>query len=79
MIPASTNGSFCHLANELDHQFAVVDVEETLILNLRDEFSNLQIHHGPDAVRVSISNLNDTTSTPVTGLVVPLADQPGVW
>jgi hypothetical protein len=76
--PASINGTFCHLSNDLDYRYAVVDVEETLILYLRDEFDNLQIHHN-DAVRVTISNLNDTTSSDVTGTVVTVTDEPGVW
>lgn len=81
VIPASTNGSFCHLSNDFDYRFAVVDVEETLILHLRDEFGNLQIHHAPDVVRVTITNLNDTDplSNVVGGVVVPVADEPGVW
>lgn len=41
VIPASTNGTFCHLSNDLDYRYAVVDVQETLILYLRDEFDNL--------------------------------------
>lgn len=76
--PASTNGTFCHLSNDLDYRYAVVDVEETLILYLRDEFDNLQIHHD-DAVRVTLVNQNDSTSADVTGTVVLVTGEPGVW
>lgn len=41
VIPAQTNASFSHLTNDFDYRFAVVDVEEVLIINNRDEFTNL--------------------------------------
>jgi archaellum component FlaF (FlaF/FlaG flagellin family) len=44
VIPALTNASFCHLTNDLDYRYAVVNVQEVHTVNLRDEFGNLQNH-----------------------------------
>ena len=40
VIPAATNSMTSSLSNDMDYRFAVVDVEEVLILNARDAYMN---------------------------------------
>jgi hypothetical protein len=51
--PASTDASTSSLTNDLDYRYAVVDVEETLVLNARDAHGNQQSHQ-TDVVRATL-------------------------
>ena len=42
--PAPTVATASSLSNDVDYRFAVVDLQETLILNARDAFMNQQMH-----------------------------------
>lgn len=77
-MPAVTNASFSHLSNDLDYRYAIVDVQETLFMYARDEFSNLQ-NDNNDVVRVTCKNLaaTDIDGTAVSGVVTAITE--GYW
>ena len=45
MIPATSNSSFSTLENPDLYQHAIVDLQESQTVIVRDEFDNIQIHN----------------------------------
>jgi hypothetical protein len=82
VIPATTNASFSTLASNQAYPYAVVNVQETLVLTVRDQFDNVQIHHNDVitgvAVNEAVAEADRTAADTVNAVVTTMTDA-GVW
>ena len=81
VVPATTNASFSSLASDTAYRYAVVDVQETLVLTVRDQFMNVQNHQTDavtgQAVNLALSESLRTAADTVNANVTALED--GIW
>jgi len=55
VVPATTNASFSSLASDTAYRYAVVDVQETLVLTVRDQFTNVQNHRNDNVTGQAVN------------------------